>query len=63
MIGAKQAVRKKFTNIRKRLQKETTKQKNAIKKEGRKEAIDLLRDRMLSGSSMADYSAIINESN
>mmetsp|Transcript_11935 Transcript_11935/g.17116 ORF Transcript_11935/g.17116 Transcript_11935/m.17116 type:complete len:205 (-) Transcript_11935:44-658(-) len=62
-IGAKQAVRKKFTNIRKRLQKETTKQKNAIKKEGRKEAIDLLRDRMLSGSSMADYSAIINESN
>ena len=64
-IVAKQAVKKKFTNIRKRLQKQTTKtkQKNAIKEEGRKEAFELLRDQMLSGSSMADYSAIINDSN
>ena len=62
-IDAVKAVTKKFTNIRKRRQKETTTEKIAIKEEGRKVAIDLLRERMLSGSSMADYSAIINDSN
>ena len=41
--------------------KAATTAKNNIKQEGRKTAIDLLKDRMLGANSMADIEAILSE--
>ena len=59
-IAGKNQVLEKFRKVRKRLEKKKTTKKNDIKKEGRKEAIDLLTQKLLSGNTMADYSAIVD---
>ena len=59
-IVAKNQVLARFDKVRKRLEKKETTTKNEIKKEGRKTAIDLLKQKLLSGNTMADYSAIVD---
>lgn len=60
-MTARKKIISRFTGFRMTKKKAATTAKNNIKQEGRKTAIDLLRDRMLGANSMADIEAILSE--
>jgi hypothetical protein len=60
-MTAREKIISNFTGVRMTTKKEATTAKNNIKQEGRKTAIDLLKDRMLGVNSMADIEAILRE--